>query len=44
MQRRHLGDKAELLARLWLEGKGYEFIGGNFARRVGEIDLIMRAT
>ena len=43
MQKRQQGNDSERLARLWLESKGYHFITGNFSRRIGEIDLIMRS-
>lgn len=40
--RKNLGKKGEVIARYYLERKGYCFIGQNFQERVGEIDLIMR--
>lgn len=43
MQNRQQGNDCENLARLWLESKGYDFIAGNYTRRIGEIDLIMRS-
>ena len=43
MQKRQQGTAGEKLARLWLESHQYEFIGDNFTRRIGEIDLIMRS-
>jgi len=42
MQKRETGDRAEKLALSWLESKGYQLIESNYARRVGEIDLIVR--
>ncbi|MFK8078447.1 MAG: YraN family protein [Granulosicoccus sp.] len=42
MQKKQVGDRAEKLALSWLESKGYQLIQSNYARRVGEIDLIVR--
>lgn len=42
MQKRQTGERAEKLALSWLESKGYQLIQSNYARRVGEIDLIVR--
>jgi putative endonuclease len=44
MHKRQQGNDCENLARLWLESKGYDFIAGNYMRRIGEIDLIMRSS
>ena len=43
MHTRKQGDRFELLAWSWLENHGYSLIDKNFARRIGEIDLIVRA-
>ncbi|MFK7856985.1 MAG: YraN family protein [Granulosicoccus sp.] len=43
MQKKQQGSYAEKLVRLWLESKRFTYISGNFVRRVGEIDLIMRS-
>lgn len=37
------GAAGETLARTFLESRGYQFVGANFHRRVGEIDLIMQS-
>lgn len=42
MQKRQTGERAEKLALSWLESKGYQLIQSNYARRVGEIDLIVQ--
>lgn len=42
MDKSQQGALGESLARTFLESVGYEFVGANFHRRVGEIDLIMR--
>lgn len=42
MQKKLLGNRAEILALSWLESKGYEPIQNNYTKRVGEIDLIVR--
>ena len=42
MHKRKQGDQFELLAWSWLENHGYSLIDKNFARRIGEIDLIVR--
>lgn len=41
--KRFKGDSAEALACRWLESKGYCLIEANYIRKVGEIDLIMKA-
>jgi putative endonuclease len=41
MHKRQKGDKFESLAWSWLESHGYSLIDKNFARRIGEIDLIV---
>ena len=38
---RHLGQRGEYLARVFLEKKGMDFVRANFSRRGGELDLIM---
>ena len=43
MQTREQGDKFEWLAWSWLEAQGYSLLGKNYVRRIGEIDLIVRA-
>ena len=40
--RRQLGWEGELLAKYYLESKGYHFFTSNFYTRWGEIDLIMQ--
>ncbi len=42
MKKQEQGALGEALARSYLESLGYRFIGANFRRRVGEIDLIMQ--
>ncbi len=42
MQKKQTGEQAEKLALSWLESKGYQLIQSNYARRVGEIDLIVQ--
>lgn len=42
MHKKKQGDRFELLAWSWLEKHGYSLIDKNFARRIGEIDLIVR--
>jgi len=42
MHKRQKGDRFELLAWSWLEHHGYSLIDKNFARRIGEIDLIVQ--
>lgn len=37
-----LGREGEILARRYLERKGYSYLTGNFKRARGEIDLIMK--
>jgi len=41
MKIRENGKLGEQLAREFLEHAGYRFIGANYVRRVGEIDIIM---
>ena len=41
MHTREQGDQFELLALSWLEKHGYTLIEKNFAKRIGEIDLIV---
>jgi putative endonuclease len=36
------GKVGEELARYWLEDKGWQFLGANWACKLGEIDLIMQ--
>ena len=43
MHKKKLGDRFELLAWSWLKNHGYSLIDKNYSRRVGEIDLIVRA-
>jgi len=43
MKNREHGILGEALARDFLESMGYRCIDSNFVRRVGEIDLVMRA-
>ena len=43
MKTQEQGQLAETLARNFLEHAGYRFLESNFTRRVGEIDLVMRA-
>ena len=38
---RHLGQRGEYLARLFLEKKGMLFLRANYSRKGGEIDLVM---
>jgi putative endonuclease len=40
--RQELGAAGELLARRHLERRGYRFVGANWRRPYGELDLIMR--
>jgi len=42
MQTQRKGNRAEQLARIWLEAKGLRFIEKNYAAKTGEIDLIMQ--
>jgi putative endonuclease len=42
MHKRKQGERFELLAWSWLENHGYSLIDKNFARRIGEIDLIVQ--
>lgn len=42
MERTAFGRQGESLARTYLEQKGFTFIGKNFKRLHGEIDLIMK--
>ncbi|MDB4222805.1 YraN family protein [Granulosicoccus sp.] len=42
MHKRKQGDRFELLAWSWLENHGYSLIDKNFAKRIGEIDLIVK--
>lgn len=43
MNKQEQGARGEALARGFLESHGYRLLDANFIRRVGEIDLIMRA-
>ena len=44
MKARHLraGERAETLARRWLEARGLQHVQSNYRCRYGEIDLVMR--
>ncbi len=42
MHMKQRGDVAESLAKSWLQLKGYRLVTQNYARRVGEIDLIFQ--
>lgn len=42
MQTQRKGNRAESLARQWLEANGLVFIEKNYSAKTGEIDLVMR--
>lgn len=42
MTRRQTGDRAEALARRFLEARGYHLVTTNFHCRYGEVDIIAR--